>query len=80
MVHPNARFSKNCRIHECVTIGATNSSLDAPQIGDNCFLGSGVKVTGNIIIADNVAIGANAVVVKNIDNPYKTLGVFQQKE
>ena len=66
VVNPNARIGKNCRIHEGVNIGATNGDSAAPQIGNNVFIGTGAKIIGNIKIADDVAIGANAVVVKSI--------------
>lgn len=69
VVNGNARVGKNCRIQECVTIGATNGELEAPTLGDNIFIGSGARIIGNITIADNVAIGANAVVVKSITSP-----------
>lgn len=73
-VNPNAKVGSNCRIHEGVTIGATNGSDKAPIIGDNCFIGSGAKVIGDIIIGDNVAIGAGAVVVNSYADSNITLG------
>ena len=66
VVNGNARIGKNCRIHEGVTIGTTGGSNKAPRIGNNVFIGSGAKIIGDIEIADDVAIGANAVVVKSI--------------
>lgn len=36
--------------------------------GNNIYFGSGCKVIGNIRIGDNVQIGANAVVIKDIPN------------
>lgn len=73
IVNRNARIGKNCRIHESVTIGSTGFySTDAPVIGDNVFLGTGAKIIGNVRIADNVVIGANAVVVKDILEPGTT--------
>ena len=74
VVSNSAVIGKNCRIHEGVTIGATNGSDKAPVIGDNVFIGSGAKILGNIHIADNVAIGANAVVVKSIEEGGTTWG------
>ncbi|NJD08033.1 MAG: serine acetyltransferase [Methylococcaceae bacterium] len=65
-VNHNTKVGRNCRIHEGVTIGATGDNSDAPQIGNNVFIGSGAKIIGNVKIADRVAIGANAVVVKSI--------------
>ncbi len=72
VVNPTARIGKNCRIHEGVTIGSTGGSKQAAVIGDNVFIATGAKIIGNIRIADNVAIGANAVVVKDIDEPGTT--------
>lgn len=72
VINGNARVGKNCRIQECVNIGATNGSSDAPIIGNNVFIGTGAKIIGDITIADDVAIGANAVVVKSITEPGTT--------
>lgn len=67
VVHGNVRAGKNCRLQEGVTIGATNGSREAAVIGDNCYFGSGAKVIGAVRIADDVAVGANAVVTKDIE-------------
>ena len=69
VVHGNARVGRNCRLQEGVTIGATNGSHEAAKIGDNCYFGSGAKVIGAVTIADDVAVGANAVVTKDITEP-----------
>ncbi len=66
VVSNNARIGKNCRIHEGVTIGATGGENDAATIGNNVFIGTGAKVIGQIRIANDVCIGANSVVVKDI--------------
>lgn len=79
VVNPNARVGANCRIHEGVTLGATNGSPDAPQIGSNCFLGSGAKVIGGIRIGNDVSIGAGAVVVKDFPESGVTLGGIPAK-
>lgn len=73
-VNPNARVGSNCRIHEGVTLGATNGESGAPIIGDNCFIGSGAKIIGQIEIGNDVAIGAGAVVVKSCEEDGVTLG------
>lgn len=66
IVNGNASIGANCRIHEGVTIGATNGSELAAIIGDNVFIGSGAKIIGEVTIANGVAIGANSVVVKSV--------------
>ena len=67
VVNGYTKVGKNCRIQTGVTLGATNGTNDSPIIGDNVFLGDGAKVIGGISIADDVCIGANAVVVKSIN-------------
>lgn len=53
-----------------VTIGSNTApnSLNrgSPIIGNNCYIGAGAKIIGGIKIGDNVRIGANCVVVKDI--------------
>lgn len=62
-----SRFSsigKGCRIYQNVTIGEIGHK--APQIGDNCLIGAGAVIIGDIKIGNNVKIGAGAVVCKDI--------------
>jgi serine O-acetyltransferase len=65
VVNHNARTGKNCRLHACVNIGASTGKHEAPQLGDNVYIGPGAILFGNIRIADNVTIGANATVNKD---------------
>ena len=74
VINTTAQIGENCRIHEGVTIGSTNGSKVAAKIGNNVFIGSGAKIIGDISIADDVSIGANAVVVKSIEEPGTTWG------
>ena len=80
VVNGNAKIGKNCRIQECVTIGTTGGSDLAPKLGDNIFLGSGCRIIGNIKIADNVSVGANAVVVKDINEKGITIAGVPAKK
>lgn len=75
-----ARIGENCRIHEGVTIGATNGSRKAAVIGNNVFLATGAKIIGDISIADDVAIAANAVVTKSITEKGTTWGGIPAKK
>lgn len=67
VVHPTAKIGKNCRIHQCVTIGATNGQNEAAKIGDNVFIGPCSSIIGKITIGNNIAIGANSVVTKSFE-------------
>ena len=46
-----------------------------PKVGKNCVIGSGACLLGNIVIGDNVKIGANAVVLKDIPDNCTAVGV-----
>ncbi len=72
IVHGNAKIGKNCRLLENVSIVATNGSHEAATVGDNCFFGIGSTVVGAVTIADDVAIGAGAVVTRDITEPGTT--------
>jgi serine O-acetyltransferase len=60
-----------------VTIGLSNrgeGKIGAPIIGDNVFIGPGAKLFGNITIGNNVAIGANTVITKDIPDNSVVVG------
>ncbi|MGQ0546459.1 MAG: serine O-acetyltransferase [Betaproteobacteria bacterium] len=73
VVHRNARIGANCRIHVCVNIGASRGSDVAPRLGDNVYIAPGAKIFGDIEIASDIAIGANAVVNKSFLEPGITI-------
>lgn len=74
IINRASSVGENCRIQTGVTLGTTNGSQKAPKLGNNIFLGEGAKIIGDVSIADDVAIGANAVVVKSIHEPGTTWG------
>ena len=79
VVNGNAKIGKNCRIQENTTIGSTGGSAKAPWSGDNVFIASGARIIGDIYIGDNVAVGANAVVVKSCEKNGVTLAGIPAK-
>lgn len=80
VVNSSAKVGKNCRLQEGVNIGSTSGNHKAPQLGDNVFIGTGAKIIGDISIADDVVIGANAVVVKSITEKGVTYGGIPAKK
>lgn len=74
IVNSAAKVGDYCRIHVGVNIGtAAGNQLRVPEIGNNVYIGPGAKIFGQIHIADNVAIGANAVVNKDVLTPSVTV-------
>lgn len=59
-------IGKNCRIHISTNIGIqAGSSHESAIIGDNVYIGPGVKFVKSVVIGNNTAIGANSVVTKS---------------
>lgn len=76
VVNSNARIGQNCRIHVCVNIGADiRDGAKAPKIGNDCYIGPGAKIYGDIELGDNVGIGANAVVNKSFSGNVTIAGM-----
>ena len=69
-----AKIGANVTIHQQVTI-AQGPNKTAATIGNNCLIGAGAKIIGEVTIGDNVKIGANAVVVKDIPSNCIAVGV-----
>lgn len=64
----------NCWINQQVTIGYSDAT-NCPYIGNNVHIKAGAKVIGNVRIGDDVIIGANAVVVKDVPSHSVVVGV-----
>ena len=74
IVNPKSRIGRNCIIHGNCCIGSNGGYPDdSPVIGDNVDIGQNAQILGGIRIADNVKIGAGAVVVKDIETPGVTV-------
>jgi len=81
VVSDHAMVGANCRIHTCVSIGVKAGTSDlAPRIGDHVYIGPGVKLFGDITIADGIAIGANSVVNKSFLEPKITIAGIPAKK
>lgn len=74
IIHPRVKIGKGSTIHQQVTIGR-QSSLGVPKIGDNCYIGAGAKIIGDITIGDDVNIGANCVVTYDVPDNCTIVGV-----
>ncbi|ACT91329.1 serine O-acetyltransferase [Dyadobacter fermentans] len=74
IINGKARIGKNLCVYPGVTIGQ-NERGEAPRIGDNCFLGLGSKVLGNVRIGNNVVVAANSVVTKDVPDNCMVAGV-----
>ncbi len=65
------KFEENCKVYQNVTIGGKygDKSIypqDYPSIGNNVTIYAGAAIIGGITIGNNVIIGANSVVLKDV--------------
>jgi serine O-acetyltransferase len=78
-IHFNAhtQVGQNCNISQGVTVGQSNrgDKKGCPVIGDGVYIGPGSKIFGAIRIGNNVAIGANCVVTKDVPDNAVVVGV-----
>lgn len=70
-------IGKNCNISHGVTLGQANRGKNEgyPTLGDNIYIGPGAKIIGSVRIGNNVAIGANCVVTKDIPDNSVVVGI-----
>ena len=75
ITHPTGIVIGNCKIgtdfmiYQNCSIGSKTPGDDTPEIGDHVELSTNSVVLGHIRIADNVLIGANSLVIKDIPEP-----------
>jgi len=75
VLHPDTVIGKNCMIAQNVTIGGRSNFPEVPKLGTNVFVGTGAKILGPVTIGDNVKIGANAVVIRDIPSNSTVVGI-----
>lgn len=77
IVAHGARIGENCNLSQGVTIGyaGRGDQRGCPTIGDRVYIAPGAKIVGRITIGNDVAIGANAVVTKDLPDMAVAVGV-----
>ena len=67
----------DCVLYQGVTLGGTGneSGKRHPTLGNHVIVGTGAKVLGNITIGDNVRVGGNSVVVKDVPTDCTVVGI-----
>ena len=77
VINGESVIGKNLNISHGVTLGQANrgSNKGYPVLGDNIYIGPGAKIIGAVKIGNNVAIGANCVVTKDIPDNSVVVGI-----
>ena len=71
------KVGSNCTLRPGVVFGrkCVKPDPDTIKVGNNCEFGVGSKIIGKVKIGDNVIVGANAVVTKDVPDNAVVVGI-----
>lgn len=77
IISPMAVLGECCNISQGVTIGQAGRGGEqfVPVIGDRVYIAPGAKLFGKLAVGNDVAIGANAVVTKDLPDDAVAVGI-----
>lgn len=76
VISGDAVFGDDCILRNGVTVGLRNRmQRGSPRLGDRVDIGAGAKLLGPIRIGNDVAIGANAVVLCDVPDNCIAVGI-----
>jgi len=72
-----SEIGNDVTIYHGVTLGGTtwNKEKRHPTLGDNVLIGAGAKILGAITLGNNVRVGANSVVTKDVPPCCTVVGI-----
>lgn len=85
VIGETAEIGNDVTLYHGVTLGGTSWSQHKrhPTLGDNVLVGAGAKILGAVTLGNNVRVGANSVVVKDVPPCCTVIGIpgriIQQK-
>jgi serine O-acetyltransferase len=77
VIGETAVIGDDCTLYHGVTLGGTTWKKEKrhPTLGNNVVVGAGAKILGPIQIGDDVRVGSNSVVVKDIPPGATVVGI-----
>jgi serine O-acetyltransferase len=76
VISGDATFGDDVIIRNGVTVGLKHTGHPgSPIIGNRVDIGSGAKILGTVVVGDDVVIGANAVVIKDVPPDCVAVGI-----
>lgn len=77
-IHKGAKVGSNCVFAHQISVGGRGGPTNTrklPVIGNNVYVGTGAKILGDLTVGDDVVIGANAVVTKDVPSNCVIAGI-----
>lgn len=77
VIGETAIVGENVTLFHQVTLGGTGKETGKrhPTLKDNIVVGGGAKILGNITIGNNVYVGANSVVLRDVPDDCTVVGI-----
>lgn len=77
VIGETSEIGDDCTIYHGVTLGGRSLSKGKrhPTLANNVIVGAGAKILGPLMIASNVRIGSNAVVLENVPEFSTVVGI-----
>ncbi len=77
VIGETAEIGDYCTIYHCATLGGTGKDHGKrhPTLGNNVLVSTGAKILGPFRVGDNARIGANAVVLHEVEAGSTVVGV-----
>jgi serine O-acetyltransferase len=77
VIGETAEIGDDVTLYHGVTLGGTtwNKGKRHPTLGDGVVIGAGAKILGAIVLGDQVRVGANSVVVKDVPAHRTVVGI-----
>lgn len=82
VIGETAEIGNDVLMYHGVTLGGKSlkEGKRHPTVGNNVIIGAGAKLIGPINVADNVKIGANAVITKDVPENHTAIGENRFKQ
>jgi len=75
VLHARTVIGENCIVGQGVTIGGKSKQYNVPKIGNFVYIAAGARIIGAVTIGNNVIVGANAVLDKDVPDNCVVAGI-----
>lgn len=77
VIGETAEIGNDVTLYHGVTLGGTswNKGKRHPTLGDGVMIGAGAKILGPITLSERVRVGANSVVIENVEPGRTVVGI-----